>query len=137
MKNPPGPVKLVLTGVCHLKGLKPTRIKDPESGKMVDDFWPAAGKMISEMGFLQSLQSFDKDNIPAAVVQKIATYTPKEDFQPDRVERVSKAAWGLCMWVRAMEVYDRVAKVVAPKKETLAEAEAEYEVVMKDLNQKR
>ena len=30
------------------------------------------------------------------------------------------------MWVRAMETYDRVAKVVGPKKEALAIAEAEY-----------
>merc|ERR1719506_2378964 len=93
--------------------------------------------MISETAFLSSLQNFDKDNIPPAIIQKIATYTPKEDFQPDRVERVSKAAWGLCMFVRAMEVYDRVAKVVAPKKETLQEAEDEYNNVMVDLNKKR
>ena len=33
---------------------------------------------------------------------------------------------GICMWVRAMETYDRVAKVVGPKKEALAIAEAEY-----------
>lgn len=136
MKNPPGPVRIVLTAVCVLRGYKPVRVKD-EGGKMVDDYWPSAGKMISEMGFLQSLQTFDKDNIPPAIIQKIATYTPKEDFQPDRVERVSKAAWGLCMWVRAMETYDRVAKVVAPKKETLREAEAEYEAVMEKLKTKR
>jgi len=93
--------------------------------------------MISEMGFLQSLQTFDKDNIPAATVQKISTYTEKDDFQPDRVERVSRAAWGLCMWVRAMETYDNVAKVVMPKKEKLREAEAEYNGVMAKLNEKR
>ena len=36
-----------------------------------------------------------------------------------------------------MEVYDRVAKVVAPKKIALAEAEAELAVQMKKLNTKR
>merc|ERR1719281_183325 len=41
------------------------------------------------------------------------------------------------MWVRAMETYDRVAKVVAPKKEKLGEAEAEYAQVMVKLNEKR
>merc|ERR1719174_202762 len=136
MKNPPAPVRLVLSAVCVLKGIKPARVKD-DSGKMVDDYWPSASKMIGEMGFLQSLTTFDKDNIPPPVIAKIATYTVKEDFQPDRVERVSKAAWGLCMWARAMEVYDRVAKVVAPKKETLREAEEEYEGVMVQLNAKR
>ena len=36
-----------------------------------------------------------------------------------------------------MEVYDRVAKVVAPKKIALAEAEAELAVQMTKLNEKR
>ncbi len=39
--------------------------------------------------------------------------------------------------MRAMEVYDRVAKVVAPKKVKLAEAEAELSVQMAKLNEKR
>ena len=46
------------------------------------------------------------------------------------VQKASKAAYGLCCWVRAMEAYDRVAKVVAPKKAKLAEAEAEFSELM-------
>lgn len=42
--------------------------------------------------------------------------------------QVSKAAYGLCCWVRAMEVYDRVAKVVGPKKEALKTAEGQLQV---------
>lgn len=38
-------------------------------------------------------------------------YIPNEEFSPDRVAKASSAAEGLCRWVRAMEVYDRVAKV--------------------------
>ena len=37
----------------------------------------------------------------------------------------------------ALEVYDRVAKVVAPKKEKLKEAEQELSVMMGHLNTKR
>ncbi|CAE7766818.1 Dnah7, partial [Symbiodinium pilosum] len=135
MKNPAAPVRLVLSAVCVLRNVKPVRVKD-DTGKMVDDFWPAAVKMISDMGFLQSLQTFDKDNIPPATIKKIAEYTVKDDFQPDRVLKVSTAAWGLCMWCRAMETYDRVAKVVAPKKESLAEAESSYNAMMEKLNAK-
>jgi dynein heavy chain len=39
------------------------------------------------------------------------TYVPDENFVPDQVAKASSAAEGLCKWVRAMEVYDRVAKV--------------------------
>lgn len=42
--------------------------------------------------------------------------------------QVSTAAYGLCCWVRAMETYDRVAKVVGPKKEALKKAEAQLQV---------
>jgi len=45
-----------------------------------------------------------------------------------RLLQASKAAYGLCCWVRAMESDDRVAKVVEPKRKRLAEAEAELEV---------
>lgn len=34
-----------------------------------------------------------------------------------------------CRWVHAMNAYDRVAKVVAPKKEKLKEAEGSYSKV--------
>jgi len=137
MKCPPAPVRIVLSAVCVLRQIKPVRVKDPESGKMIDDYWPAATKMIAEMGFLASLQTFDKDSIPADTIKKIATYTVKDDFQPDRVQKVSTAAWGLCMWVRAMETYDRVCKVVVPKKETLKESEAELAKIMEQLTVKR
>lgn len=39
--------------------------------------------------------------------------------------------------MRAMEVYDRVIKIVAPKKANLAKAEAELAVQMDRLNEKR
>jgi dynein heavy chain len=104
---------------------------------MVEDYWPMSVKMISESTFLKSLNEFDKDTIPGPVVQKIQKLVPLDDFQPARVKTVSAAAFGICMWVRAMETYDRVAKVVAPKKEALALAEGEYAEVMAKLNIKR
>ena len=39
MKSPPSGVKLVLEAVCILKNVKPARVKDAQSGKMVDDYW--------------------------------------------------------------------------------------------------
>lgn len=59
------------------------------------------------------------------------------EFDPVKVRNASSAAEGLCKWVKAMEVYDRVAKVVAPKKETLREAEQSLAETMRVLNEKR
>lgn len=44
---------------------------------------------------------------------------------------------GLCKWVIAMSQYDKVAKVVAPKKQALAKAEADFAVAMAALEVKR
>lgn len=59
------------------------------------------------------------------------------EFDPDRIKNVSTACEGLCKWVRAMEVYDRVIKIVAPKKARLEEAEGELAILMDTLNAKR
>lgn len=86
---------------------------------------------------IADLQEYDKDNIPTVVVDKVRPYVSNPDFEPDVVKKASKAAYGLCCWVRAMESYDRVAKVVGPKKEKLAEANGEYSKLMEALNQKK
>ena len=69
---------------------------------------------------------YDKDNIPAATIKKIRDkYVPMENFNSDAVAKVSTACEGMIKWVLAMEVYERVNKVVIPKKQKLAEAEKE------------
>ena len=137
MKSPPKGVKLVLEAVCILKGVKPTRIKDPQSGKMVDDYWQSSLKMLMESDFLESLRSYDKDNIDPKIVTAIKPYIDNPEFEPEKIRQASKAAYGLCSWVRAMEAYDRVAKVVEPKRKKLAESEAELAVVMTALAEKQ
>ncbi|KAJ3098250.1 Dynein heavy chain 3, axonemal [Phlyctochytrium planicorne] len=139
MKNPPGAVKLVMEAICIMKGIKPARIKDPGgSGKMVEDYWGPAQKMLSDSHFLQSLKTYDKDNIDPKIIDKIRKqYCTNPDFDPNIVKNSSGAAEGLCKWVRALDKYDVVAKVVAPKKESLGKAEAELAVEMAKLNAKR
>ncbi|XP_053350493.1 dynein axonemal heavy chain 3 [Clarias gariepinus] len=139
MQNPPGPVKLVMESICVMKGIKPERKPDPGgSGKMIEDYWGPSKKLLGDMKFLESLKAFDKDNIPAANIKKIREkFIDNSDFQPALIKNVSSACEGLCKWVRAMEVYERVAKVVAPKKERLCKAEEELAVQMKTLEVKR
>jgi dynein heavy chain, axonemal len=71
-----------------------------------------------------------QDNIAPEVMEAVKPYLAKADFQPAKMKQVSQAASGLCAWVRAMETYDRVAKVVRPKKAALKEAEGQLAVVM-------
>jgi len=74
--------------------------------------------------FIKQLVNFDKDNISDRVLKKIGTYVVQGDFQPDIVGRVSSAAKSLCMWVRAMELYGRIYRVVEPKRQRLYAAES-------------
>uniref|UniRef100_A0A6I8NZX5 Dynein axonemal heavy chain 3 n=1 Tax=Ornithorhynchus anatinus TaxID=9258 RepID=A0A6I8NZX5_ORNAN len=139
MQNPPGPVKLIMESICVMKGMKPERKPDPSgSGKMIEDYWGTSRKILGDLKFLDSLKTYDKDNIPVAVMKRIRErFIDHPDFQPAVIKNVSSACEGLCKWVRAMEVYDRVAKVVAPKRERLREAEGKLEVQMQKLNLKR
>ncbi|XP_065680811.1 dynein axonemal heavy chain 3 isoform X1 [Hydra vulgaris] len=138
MKNPPSIIKLVMEAVCIMKGIKPDRKNDASGAGKIDDYWGPSQKILSDLKFLDQLKSFDKDNIPPAIMKVIRTkYITNDQFVPDIVKQASEACEGLCKWVRAMEVYDRVAKVVAPKKLKLAEAENELQMQMTKLNEKR
>lgn len=94
--------------------------------------------MLGDMKFLESLKAFDKDNIPAANIKRIRDkYITDRDFVPEKIKSASTACEGLCRWVRAMDVYDKVAKIVAPKKLALSGAENELAQQMEKLNAKR
>ena len=69
--------------------------------------------------------NFDKDNISDRALKQIGKYCAKPDFDPQIVGRVSSAAQSLCMWVRAMEMYGRVYRVVEPKRQRLQGAQAQ------------
>lgn len=42
------------------QGLKPAKVKDTNTGKFVNDYWETSKKMLSDMGFLDSLKTYDK-----------------------------------------------------------------------------
>ena len=80
---------------------------------------------------------YDKDNIDPAIIKKVKPYLERDDFTPEAVYNSSQAAGGICKWAHAMVVYDETAKVVAPKRQQLATAEAEFEAVMVGLRSKQ
>ena len=140
MKTPPAGVVLTMSAVCIMMSVKPEKIKDPnDPQKKVTDYWgPSKKHLLGDSKFLNHLKVYDKDNIAPKIMAKIRkTYINDPGFQPDIVKKASVAAMGLCQWVRAMEAYDRVAKVVAPKKAKLAESEATLKVTLEELGVKK
>ena len=122
-KQPPELVVLVMEAVCHLQGVKPD--------------WGEAKKMMGASDFLEQLQNYDKDNIAEKKIKAIQKYVKDERFQPDNVGKVSKAAKSLCMWVRAMDTYARVAKTVEPKKLKLQGAQQQLAQSQATLKEKQ
>lgn len=121
--NPPEMVKFTMEAVCILMDCKPE--------------WGEAKKLLSQMDFMDSLKAYDKDNIPPKIIKKVKKYFDEPKFQPEEVKKQSSAAMCLCMWVRAMVVYDRVAKNIEPKKIALKEAEDSLNAVMDQLAVKK
>ncbi|KAG7196964.1 hypothetical protein KM043_000229 [Ampulex compressa] len=138
MKHPPYGVKLIMESICVLKQVKPDKVQSADTGTIVEDYWKAALRVLSDAKFLDSLLSFDKDNIPERIIDKIRKdYLTNPDFDPEKIKKVSTACEGLCRWVYAISEYDKVAKVVAPKKRALAEAQATHGRAMEELELKR
>nr|CAH8868280.1 unnamed protein product [Trichobilharzia regenti] len=137
MKNPPNIVKLVMEAVCIMMGEKADR-KPDGTGRMVEDYWGPSLKLLGDIKFLERLKNYQIDNIPVNIMKKIReNYIPNTDFDPKIVRNASTACEGLCKWIIALDKYDKVAKIVAPKKEKLAIAEAELEVQLVKLAEKK
>lgn len=79
------------------------------------------------------LFTYEKDNIPDSVIQKIEPYINSDKFQPAAIFQVSKACTSICQWVRAMYKFHFVNKSVAPKREAQAQAQEELAVNQKKL----
>lgn len=138
MKNPPSAVKLVMAAVCVMKAVPPDRINDAASGKKIIDYWGPSKRILGDMGFLQSLKDYDKDDISPEIMKKIRKdFIPHKDFQPHVVAKASSAAEGLCKWIKAIENFESVNTVVRPKKLKLIKAKELLKETRKYLNEKR
>lgn len=138
MKNPPSAVKLVMAAVCVMKAVPPDRINDAASGKKIIDYWGPSKRILGDMGFLQSLKDYDKDDISPDIMKKIRKdFIPHKDFQPHVVAKASSAAEGLCKWIKAIENFESVNSVVLPKKMKLAKAKEMLKETRKFLAEKR
>ena len=101
--------------------------------------WAESKKTLGDVNFLKKLMEFNKEGMTDKVLKKIGGYCNQPDFNPDTVGRISGAAKSLCMWVRAMEIYGRIFRVVEPKKQRLRSAEmqlAEKEALLADAQAK-
>lgn len=72
-----------------------------------------------------------------SIVRKVLPYVTDPQFDPELIQNASLAAYGVSCWVRAVLEYDRVLKIVRPKRARLAAAEAEYSKLKASLDVKQ
>nr|VZI05919.1 unnamed protein product [Spirometra erinaceieuropaei] len=126
MMRPPEGVRLVMEAVCIMKDVKPKKVAGDKPGVKVDDYWEPGKALLQDPGkFLDSLLTYDRDNIPDSIIARIQPYIDSDAFTPAAIQKVSKACTSICLWVRAMHKYHNVAKSVAPKRAALQAAEIE------------
>jgi dynein heavy chain len=122
--SPPNAIRIVMESICVMLGEK--------------ENWESSKKLLGQSNFMELLTGYDKDNIAESKLKKLRKqYINLEEMQPEFVGRVSKAGLGLCLWVRAMDVYSDVAKEVEPKKKRLEEMNSQLAVTTAQLKEKQ
>lgn len=114
---------LVFSAVCLLQGVK-------------QDWATAQDLMKNPTNFVASLKNYKKDDMKEATLKKLKKFVDDERFQPDNIARFSAAAKSVCMWVRAMDTYSKVLKIVTPLREKLAIAEKDAVIADAALKEK-
>ncbi|XP_021937393.1 dynein beta chain, ciliary isoform X2 [Zootermopsis nevadensis] len=125
--SPPGAVTNVTAAVMVL--LAP-------NGKIPKDrSWKSAKIVMAKVdSFLDSLITYDKENIHPEVIKAIQPYLKDSEFDPEFVRTKSGAAAGLCAWVINIIKFYEVYCDVEPKRKALTQANAELAAAQEKLS---
>ncbi|XP_076649863.1 dynein heavy chain at 16F [Halictus rubicundus] len=99
--------------------------------------WPSAKLVLGDIHFLDRLMAYPKDEISDKLLNKLQEYVNHPEFRPDLVAKQSKACKSMCIWVRAMDGYAKIYRVVEPKRQRLHAAEQELETIERVLATKQ
>jgi dynein heavy chain len=121
--NPPDMVMTVMAAVCVILQEKPD--------------WPTAKRLLGDSGFLFKLVTLDKENVSDKVLLVLKQYTEREDFDPDKIGRVSVACKSICSWVLALKQYAEMYRVVEPKRVKCIASLGKLQVAMEQLQEKQ
>ncbi|XP_034941913.1 dynein heavy chain 6, axonemal [Chelonus insularis] len=113
--KPPPLVRYVMEAVCLLLGEKTD--------------WATAKLVLSDLHFLDRLINYPKDKINDKLLKKLQSYINNPEFIPKNVAKQSKVCKSICIWVRAIDGYAKVFRVVEPKRIVFEKAQNELQSI--------
>lgn len=78
--------------------------------------WPSAKQVLADTHFLERLIAYPKDDISDKLLKKLQDYVAHPEFVPQAVAKQSKVCKSMCIWVRAIDGYAKIFRVVEPKR---------------------
>ena len=79
--------------VCVILDVKPAKAKD-DAGKPINDYWKPSVALLNEKDFLGKLKSYDKDNIPPKIIDKIRSVFWRSQMVATGTVSSSAHDWG-------------------------------------------
>ncbi|XP_043475594.1 dynein axonemal heavy chain 6 isoform X1 [Leptopilina heterotoma] len=99
--------------------------------------WTTARVVLGDLHFLDRLIQYPKDEINDKLLKKLQDYINNPNFLPHLVAKQSKVCKSICIWVRAIDGYAKLFRIVHPKRLKLYAAEKELRAIMDVLEQKQ
>ena len=77
--------------------------------------WATAQKAMADIGFLNRIKNYDKQNIDPKIMEKVKKIvTDKQTFNIEKITLSNRAAGGLAKWCVALYRYAETLKIVQP-----------------------
>jgi len=119
--TPPPAVQTVCECILMMKGIK-------------EISWKSAKGMMSAGDFLGSLMTMDVDAIKEGQQRNVASHIKQGKVSSDKMKLISKAGYGLLVFVNAVMGYCSVAREIKPKRELVARLEKTYYMGKRELD---
>lgn len=134
LRKPPDVIKRVMDCVLLFRHLPISRPSwhEVKNVMVLEATYEESLKMMSDMGFLQTLLSFPKDEMNDETVELLQPYFRSPDFNYSSAKKASGNVAGLCNWAESMCKYHIVAREVEPKIIRLKESQKELNFAKKE-----
>lgn len=108
MVSPPWCMLRIVELVSIVLDVKPDRVRDPDSKRLLDNYWPPAQRTwltLSPHALAEKLADIDLEDFNARRIGKILQHLDHDETDPEHVARVSLFMSKLAVWCHAFGRY--------------------------------